>query len=779
MIHIEGNVITIQTQNTSYILYIDEQGQVNNAYYGARIQVDTVAPLITKVQGGYGSDVLQQEGVPALSSLPLELSSTNRGDYRLPALLARTANGSTTTQFTFRTARLLTGALAPAGGMPQGQEPDDVLELSFSESSGLTVELFYSVFYSANVITKKMRIVNQSAQPVQLLRAFSQQLDLPATDYTLYTLTGAWAREFDVQGRALAPGQLRFGSTTGASSHRCNPFFFLAQNDATEDAGEVYGFNLVYSGSHEACVEVDTHGHTRISNGIQSEGFCWPLQAGDSFVTPEAVLTFSEKGKNGMSANMHCFVKQHIVPKRWANAPRPVLVNNWEGTYFDFNEAKIMGMARIAAKLGIELFVLDDGWFGERNSDTAGLGDYNVNKKKLPNGLAGLSDKINRLGLQFGLWVEPEMVSEESQLYKNHPDWAVHTPGYTPCVGRHQLVLDLCREEVQQYIVQQVNNTLSSANISYIKWDMNRHISDNYSPGLQNQGQFSHQYILGLYNVLGQICGQHPDVLFEGCASGGNRFDLGILCYMPQIWTSDDTDAHQRQRIQSGISYGYPQCTMGCHVSAVPNHQTLRITPLETRFETAMFGLLGYELDLRHITDTHKKDIALQVSYYKKHRMLLQYGDFYRRQIPAHIGDGCRWVVVDQDKKQAIAADLLGLVHPNATHPPLKFTGLLPQQLYRVTTRAQKINISTFGGLVNHILPVHLNPNGIIINTADKLYRLPTEDEQYTAYGSLLCKAGIHRRQGFSGSGYSQEMRLLGDFSSRIYYAEAVEGGTE
>ncbi len=772
MLNIGEGLIQLHTRDTSYILYTGRQGLPECLHYGGRIGVDDAAPLLPKVEAGYGGDVVCRDGQAALSSLRLDLSPVNRGDYRAPALLAELPGGATTADYRFQTSRQLKEA--PAAGMPHGREPDEVLALDFAEPGGLQVELFYSVFCEANVITRRMRVTNRCAGPVRLLRCLSYQLDLPGRDYELYNLTGAWARETQLTRRPLAPGILRFGNGTGASGNRVNPFFFLARRGAGETTGEVYGFNLVYSGSHEGSVEVDGFCRTRVSQGLWSEGFSWPLAPGQSFTTPEAVLTFSDKGFDGMSQNMHHFVKNHIIPPRWRNAPRPVLVNNWEGTYFNFNEGKLLAMARVAAKLGAELFVLDDGWFGERNSDKAGLGDYDVNRKKLPGGLSGLAGRVNALGMDFGLWVEPEMVNRDSKLYRAHPDWAVVSPGVTPATGRHQLVLDICRPEVREYIINSVNATLDSANISYVKWDMNRHISDNYSPALEDQGQFHHSYILGLYELLRGICEARPDILFEGCASGGNRYDLGMLYYMPQFWISDDSDAHERQRIQTGASYGYPPCTMGCHVSAVPNHQTLRVTALETRFHTAMFGLLGYELDMTALTRSQRADVKAQIAYYKAHRKLLQFGEFHRLKSPFEEA-GCRWMVCSPDGDEALVGDFLGLMVPNADEPPMRLAHLDPEALYEIAVRPMKIDIETFGGLINYILPVHLNPDGLLVRTAGKFYRMDTEAERYTASGSLLCRAGLARMQNFSGAGYSDSLRFLHDFASRAYYLRRLD----
>lgn len=773
MISIQNGILELHTKNTSYILGFQQGGQLENLHYGSRIKVENPLPLYTKADAGYGMDVLRKKEKPALSSLNLELSAHNRGDYRRGALTAVMGSGASTSDFVVG-AVVERDAPAPSGGMPQAHLSDEVVQVVLSDASGLEAELFYTVFYDTDVISKKMRVTNRSDKPIKLTRALSQQLDLPVADYILCTLNGAWAREFHLNKSGIRPGITLMGSNTGASGSRCNPFFMVAQPDANEHSGEVYGFNLVYSGSHEASVERDPHGRTRVMQGIWSDGFAWDLAPGESFVTPEAILSFSESGYNGLSLNMHRFVKKHILPPYWADRARPVLVNNWEGTYFSFNERKLVGIARKAASLGIELFVLDDGWFGRRNSDLAGLGDYDVNLKKLPGGLGGLAKKINKMGMRFGLWFEPEMVNEDSALFEKHPDWIVKTPGYQPAKGRNQYVLDLCREEVRDYIISSMGSVLDSASIDYVKWDMNRNISDNFSPSIKEQGEFMHRYTLGLYEIMEHVCATRPKILFEGCSSGGNRFDLGILSYMPQMWTSDDTDAHERQKIQTGISYGYPQCTLGCHVSAVPNHQTLRRTPHDTRFNTSVFGVLGYEQDLRTISFAESKDISHQVAWYKKHRQVLQFGDFYRLKSPFD-SDRCSWIVVSADKTSAVAGDFMGLLVPNALKPPLRLTGLEDKFLYNIVVRRQKMPLSAFGGLVNFVSPVHVNPDGLIMKAANKVYRLDTETESYTAYGSLLCKAGVKLLQDFSGAGYAENMRLVSDFASRLYVINKIE----
>ena len=782
MITVTGTVFELDTAHTSYI-FEAKDGLLQQLYYGPRIKTHDPAPLRDKNAVGYGDEVVYKPAAAPLSldTRRLEFSPQNKGDFRLPSLRAAGADGFTQ-DFVYDgfEVQQQTPAL---DGLPSPHGGDGTLCVRLKTTAGLTAELFYAVFEQADVIARTLRLQNGGAAPVSLLRADSFQLDLPGCGYTLFTFDGAWARERHPHAHELAPGAVCFGSRTGTSSSRCNPFFMLCEDGATEFFGRVYGFNLIYSGSFEGAAEVSPHGLTRVLAGVQSDGLCWTLAAGERFDAPWAVLTCSDAGKNGMSHNMHRFVREHILPPAFAHAERPIVLNNWEATYFDFNEHKLLKLAREAAALGVELFVLDDGWFGARASDKAGLGDYAVNAKKLPSGLAGLAQKINGLGMKFGLWMEPEMVSEDSDLYRAHPDWAVKTPGVEPSRGRNQLVLDLCRAEVRDYIVENVVATIRSAPIAYVKWDMNRLLSDNYSPALGEQGRFAHRWVQGLYDLFARITEACPQVLFEGCSAGGNRFDLGVLCYMPQIWTSDDTDAYERQRIQTGTSYGYPPCVMSAHVSASPNHQAARQSPLDARFDVAAFGLLGYELDLSVASPAEKKTMKEQIAWYKAHRAVLQQGVFWRLQTPFEPDRGrglstreTQWITVSEDRSEAVAGEFMGLLLPNSALPPLRLAGLDPDRLYEVAVRREAINIRTCGSMLNQILPVKLNTDGILVHTASGIYMMPCEEESYTAWGDLLLRAGIARKQGFTGTGYSEDVRLMPDFAGRLFAVQATAG---
>jgi alpha-galactosidase len=455
-----------------------------------------------------------------------------------------------------------------------------------------------------------------------------------------------------------------------------------------------------------------------------------------------------------------------VVRGEWKKKERPVKLNNWEAHFFKFNERKLLHLASQAKKLGVELFVLDDGWFGKRNSDHAGLGDYNVNRKKIPSGIKGLGEKINQMGMQFGLWFEPEMVNEDSDLYRQHPEYVIRVPRRKKTLGRNQLVLDLCNPEVQDYIIASVGKVLDEAPITYVKWDMNRHITDAYSKVLSNQGEFFHRYTLGLYRILDEIFSKRPHILLESCSSGGNRFDLGMLCYSPQVWSSDDTDPIERLKIQEGLSYLYPPSTMGAHVSAAPHQQTLRETPLSTRFNVAAFGVLGYEIDLKYLNNLEKKELKDQITFYKEHRQTLQYGQFSR--LDKQKDNKYIWQSVSQDKSSAITGFFQTLAMASEGYDYLKVLHFDQQKNYQITTKRQNLYIERFGELTKHILPIELNPNGVILRTANKYYKMSDNIESYQANGAMLS-AGILLNNQFIGSYYNENTRLLGDFGSNLY----------
>jgi len=771
----------LDTLHTSYWFRITPFGHPEHLYYGPRLAAQPVEALAYKRTAQIGSTIAYDpsDDTYSLDVLPLEWSGAGYGDYRFSPLEARLPDGVFASDFTYAGHEVTPGTVPPADGLPGAHgTPEQCATLRVDlvdQATGVRLALLYTVYEDADVLTRRAVLADpaEAPAPLTIRRLLSGTLDLPDRGFRLITFDGGWIKEAHRHDRPLSYGLAANSSTTGSSSNRHNPGFLVAERDATEDTGWVYGVNLVYSGNHLGIAELNNHDLVRVAAGINPERFEWTLAPGERFETPEMVLTFSDAGINGVSHHFHDFVDDHIVPTAWAHKPRPVLFNNWEGTFFDFTEKKLLALAREARDLGVELFVLDDGWFGARDTDTAGLGDYGVNRRKLPSGLAGFGAKLRALGLDFGLWFEPEMVNEDSDLFRAHPDWAVRTPGRRTTLGRHQLVLDLANPAVQDYIIASVGTVLDEAPIGYVKWDMNRHIADAYSPALDDQGRFHHAYMLGLYRVLREIFGPRPHILLESCSSGGNRFDLGMLCHSPQVWTSDDTDPVERLAIQGGLSCLYPPSTMGAHVSAAPHQQTLRQTPLATRFNVAAFGVLGYELDLKYLTRLEKQEIRSQIAFYKAHRATLQDGRFSRHETrhPTQVA----WQAVARDGTEAVAGFFQTLATASPGYDGLRVSGLDPERAYTVTTRSQPLYLERFGGLVKHLLPVDLDPDGSLLRTAAKVYKLTDCVERYEASGALL-DAGILLANQFLGSGYNEATRLLGDFGSALYVIQTKDG---
>ncbi len=820
---------------------------------GSRL-LAALEPLREKHAFGPGTSVIYDQEHPqySLDDMRLEFSAPGKGDLREPALELVNPDGSLSSDFVFESAKLLSEKLpfrslpgsyfedvkpvladeesaesndAPAGGrFAEAPEAEDRLAAAPSKeaiaaaapeaeseaektdaqhlcislqdaANSLKLELHYYVFEDCDVITRSARLENLGEEPVGIRRLMSLQLDLDRPGYVFTGFTGAWAREMQRTDTLLNAGRFSLESRSGASSHRANPFVMLHPRTTTEDSGEVYGFNLIYSGNHLETAEVSPFGKTRFLTGINPEGFGWMLQPGDDFEAPEAVMAWSGEGFNGLSQSMHRFVREHIVRGEWKHKDRPILLNSWEAAYFDISESKLLKLAKAGKDAGIELFVMDDGWFGTRNDDTQSLGDWDVNRKKLPGGLKGLADKINALGMDFGIWVEPEMVSVKSELYRAHPDWALEIPGKAHSEGRNQRILDLSNPQVREFIIEKMSEVFSSANIKYVKWDMNRPFSDYYSRYLANskvcyaaQSELGHRYIMGLYEIMAELTARFPHILFEGCASGGNRFDLGILCYFPQIWASDDTDALARGFIQTGYSYGYPMSCVSAHVSARPNHQTLRNTPLETRFGVAAFGIFGYEMNFADLPSDAMNAIKVQIELYKKWRSVLQWGNFYRGRafgslpvsgvsenaaagIPG-AGNILEWTVVSPEKDKAV-----GLIFQNQVLPNWQFhsyfpKGLDPAAMYILYGRKRKFDLRNFGDLVNTVAPVHIKSESQIHHILSKFVKMDGETEDCISTGAALMNGGLHMKQAFGGTGYNEETRYFQDYACRMYFME-------
>lgn len=675
----------LRNDHMSYILAVLEDGSLGQLYLGPAL---ASGRSYRHLAPGEFHGFANRLGDP----VRLEYPTVGTGDYRVPALTVIHPDGSAVVRLAYADHVIRPGKPALAGLPSTYVEADDeaeTLEVSLvDEPSGLRVLLRYTIFRDLPVVARSAVLTNGGAGQLVVTCAMSAALDLVDADWQLIGLSGTWARERHVVRRPLAVGRQAVSSRRGASSHQHNPFIALTRPATTEHAGEAIGLGLVYSGNFLAEAEVDAHATTRLRIGIDPDTFAWTLEPAAELVVPEAVIAYSDAGLGALSDAFHRLYRARLARGAWRDRPRPILINNWEATYFDFDESKLLEIAAVARGLGIELFVLDDGWFGQRDADTSSLGDWSVDRRKLPTGLDGLARQIESLGLSFGLWIEPEMVSERSRLFAEHPDWAIGVPGRPRTEARNQLVLDLSRRKVVDHLYGVLSELLASAPISYVKWDMNRNITEAWSPGLppDRQGEFFHRYILGVYDLYDRLTRAFPDVLFESCAGGGGRFDPGLLAYAPQAWTSDDTDAVERLRIQWGTSLAYPLSSMAAHVSAVPNHQVGRLTPLATRAAVAFFGVFGYELDPTALTPAERAEVAGQVAFYKRRRDLFQRGRFVRLRSPFE-GDGneTAWMTVSDDARTAIVGWYRVLNRPVPGPVRLRLRGLDPTASYRLT----------------------------------------------------------------------------------------------
>ena len=782
MITQNGNIFCLETARTSYLFAINEAGLLQHLYYGVKLDLSGgAAPLFPQQQFAAGNSVAYDVKYPYmdLETLPLEVGTRGKGDIREPFLAVTFADGSTSLDLIYERCGIYDGKYYLEGLPCSYDDEGKAQTLSVvlkDRDTELRLELLYSVFEDCDVITRSARVLNRTEEFITVNRLMSAQLDLEEDNFVFTTFYGAWAREMNRHDRLCGPGVLSSGTMAGTSGNRSNPFCMLSESNTTEDRGLCIGLNLVYSGNHLELCEGNAYGTLRLMNGIHPEGFQWTLAPGETLVAPEAVMTLSDQGFNGMSRGMHAFVRKHIVRGEWRDKPRPVLLNSWESSYFHFNESSLLKLAKKAAEVGVELFVMDDGWFGKRDDDTTSLGDWTVNEKKLPGGLKRLTDKINKLGLDFGIWVEPEMVNEDSDLCRAHPEWVIRHPDRHHSVGRNQMILNLALPEVRDYLYTALEKIFSCANISYVKWDMNRIFSDVYGQGMSalQQPELFHRYQLGLYELLDRLTRRFPKILFESCASGGNRFDLGMLCYMPQIWTSDDTDAQCRTVIQTGTSYGYPISVMSAHVSAVPNHQSLRNTPMYSRFAVASFGLLGYECNLNDMSKEDRDAIRLQIALYKSWRDEMQFGEFYR--IPSD-KNHTRWMIVSRDKQKGWLLNYQTLLTPNAGTEVIRTKGLDDFAVYHMDSITTTFDLMEFGGLINHIAPVHIKVGSLVHQLIARIKTMKMETEDMTACGSVFNRAGFRPKQAFVGTGFNDDTRYMPDFGSRIYVFERKDGG--
>ncbi len=659
MMNFENGFFTINTKHTTYAFHVIETGHLEHLYYGPTTDLESIKAHVTVPQWEPGNTALysQNSGTHrSLESTALEASFIGKSDIREPLIEAICADGSTTLDFVYKDYEITDG-MKELRALPNAHDGSKTLTITLEDKNhGLTLELYYTVFYETDCIARSLKLINTSSDTVRVERLMSILLDFDRVGFSTTNFVGGWAKEMNRTVTPVKSGAVVHSSFTGTSSSRCNPLFFVHDENASEEAGLVYGFNLMYSGNHYHSVSTTIYGQTRVVSGINPTNFAWILAANDEIEAPWQIMTVSDVGFRNASLNFHHFVRNHISPKKWSYKKRPVLLNSWEANYFDINEEKLLEQAAIAKDLGIELFVMDDGWFGHRNDDTSSLGDWFVNKEKLPNGLEGLSEKMAALGIGFGVWVEPEMICVDSELYKAHPDWAIAIPGMEHSEARNQRMLDLCNPAVRDYIVEAMTKVFSAKGVTYIKWDMNRILTDYYSPYLDSahQQEVSHRYVLGLYEVLDNLTKAFPELLIEGCSAGGNRFDLGVLCYYPQIWGSDNTDAVCRMTIQDGYTYGYPQTTYTNHVSVCPNHQTGRTVSLETRYAVASMGNLGYELNLTQASDEEKTIIEREIMEYKNQQELLLFGDLTRSSSDS---ENISWSISNSDKSKVITMD--------------------------------------------------------------------------------------------------------------------------
>lgn len=726
----------LHTAHTSYVFRVTSEKQLEHVWYGKRVIATPDAALAagSAVYRKPSASVIYSKDNPimTLNAMCGEISGKGKGDFGEPFVELEFMDGSNTTDFVFSSYEVKMER-PNIGPLPSAYDADGTLMIHMSspERPGLYLTLYYSVYSECDVITRSSVIQNNSNEPITIKRIASAQLDFPKSEFIFSAFHGAWADEMHRTDTILSGNNVNNESTVGASSNQSNPFNMLMKPGTTETSGSVYAYNLIYSGNHRTIAQSNTFGRLRWQIGIHPDTFTWLLNSNESFSSPEAMLCFSDYGCRELSRRIHSFVRNHIVRGEWKNKTRPIVMNSWEAFGMKFDEEKLLHLAKCGYDCGAELFVLDDGWFGNRNQDNCSLGDWTPSTAKFPEGLPSFAKKLHEIGLSFGLWVEPEMISVNSELYRKHPDWAMAVPNKSHSEGRHQRILDLCNPEVLAYMETILKDLFSSANVQYVKWDMNRLWSDTYSPYLSKtqQKEVNHRYMLGLYTLLDHLVKAFPNILFESCAGGGCRADLGMLCYMPQFWASDNTDAWCRAGIQMGYSYGYPLSVLGCHVSACPNQQTNRTISLWARFGVAMYGILGYELDFTELTEQQRETIKQQIEYYKSNREWLQFADYYRLQngedAPAAAGfyiqnsghlnqpyyEAC---AISRDKERGLGIRFTSLSRLSPVIPPFFFQELSEDEYYEFSTfydleqSSNKVVLS--GSLLNYAgagMPCH------------------------------------------------------------------------
>ncbi len=765
MISIDHNLFHIQTKSTSYVFRVEPAGHLEHLHYAARVHLSPMAEdaLKQKHSSLPSATICYSEETPCLSMELLrgEISSLGKGDYGEPFLELSFPNGAQTCDFLYRHHEILSRKPMPSGlpgALPPKGSPEETLVITLEERShpGLLLHLYYTAYEDCDVILRSARLENRTPEHITIKRFFSSQLDFEDNDYVFTNFYGSWTSEMH-RADTPCPGKKCVSeSRIGFSSNRANPFVMLSRPGCTETAGEVYGSNLIYSGNHYECAQSGELERLRFMTGISPEGFSWDLAPGAVFQAPEAVLSYSANGFSSLSKHFHKFIRSYIVRGTWAQKPRPILFNTWEAAYFNFNEDRILTMARQAKDLGAELLVLDDGWFGKRNSTKTSMGDWFCNPEKLPHGVDGLARRVHELGLQFGIWVEPEVISVDSDLYRAHPEWSLSIPGCHHSLGRNTHLLDLSNPEVVDYLFD-VLSKIFAQGVDYVKWDMNRGMSDVFSTARDaaHMCETGHRFLLGLYDLLTRLTTRFPNILFESCASGGNRADLGILCYMPQFWASDNSDALCRMQIQTNYTYGYPLSVLGCHVSAVPNHQTMRETPVSTRYEVAAFGLLGYELDPGKLSEDDLTDIAQQIAHYKQLREWSFFGEVDRLQT----GDRGYYSLqlTSPDGEHAAVVTFQEIYRSGRPMYVLRARGLQSEAMYEVRNRPCMMNVKPISGRF------------ITIASATGYTRMPRETEHYFLPGDLIAESGIRLKSDFNGHNLDENTRYYPDYATRMY----------
>ena len=680
-------VFLLQTPNTTYGIAVSDDRFLCHVYYGKKVNSTDIRYLLREDEPPFVPSILKREENTFLDVRPMEYPESGMGDYREAAFCVRSMQGYKASELVYKHYAIEPGKPA-LEGLPAtwgGAEDCTTLKL-FCEDEllGLEVCLQYTIFEQLDVITRSVLVKNNGREPFYLEKVYSACLDMENRDFEVLGLFGSWARERHIQRMPVGYGRQNIASFKGESSHQESPFMALVTPGTTQETGEVYAMNFVYSGSFMAQVERNQFDCIRMTMGIHPDTFTWKLSPGELFTAPEVVMIYSAEGLGKMTRTFHDLYREHLIRSPYMKKPRPILINNWEGTYFDFDEKKLLDIAKEASKLGVEMLVMDDGWFGKRNSDDNSLGDWFVNEEKLKGGLKALVDSVKETGMKFGIWFEPEMISPDSELFRAHPDWAIQIPGRNITQSRAQYVLDIGREEVADAVYRMVYDILKSADISYVKWDMNRQLTTLGSAALPDdrQGELMHRYVLGVYRMQERLITDFPELLLENCSGGGARFDAGMLYYSPQIWTSDDTDAIERLSIQEGTALVYPVSCMGSHVSVCPNHTVQRVTPFETRGNVAMSGTFGYELDMTKLSDEEKEMVKEQTATYHKYYPLVAEGDYYRllSRLPENRADS--WMLVSRDKTKALLYYVRVLASPNEKSSILRLQGLAADKTY-------------------------------------------------------------------------------------------------